>query len=245
MNGTKRLLGDVRKACEKYDMIEDGDTILVGVSGGKDSVSLLYAMCELRRFYPKRFDVQAIAVDMQFQSIGRDSMDFSGIEAICNGYKVPFHVEKTDIAEIIFKERKESNPCSLCSRMRRGALCSYAEKNGIKKLALGHHFDDAVETFILNLFFEGRLGCFSPVSKMEDTGVTVIRPLIETKESTIKYFISSNDIEVLKNSCPEDKNSERENIKRLLNSLEKNNKGLKHRIMLAMEKGSIDGLKLQ
>ena len=244
MNGIKRLLGTVRKACEKYNMIEEGDTILVGVSGGKDSIALLYSLCEMRRFYPKHFNVSAISVNMQFESIDMPKMDYSFIENICKEYDVPYHIEKTDIAEIIFKERKESNPCSLCSRMRRGALCSYAEKKGITKLALGHHFDDAVETFIINLFFEGRLGCFSPVSKMEDTGVTVIRPLIETKESTIRYFISSNKIDILKNSCPEDKNSERENIKQLLNNLERNNKGLKHRIMCAMEKGSINGLKL-
>ena len=244
MNGTKRLLGDVRRACEKYEMIDDNDHILVGVSGGKDSVSLLYALCEMRRFYPKKYDLSAVAVDMQFQSIGLKSIDYSSIQEICKEYGVPFSIEKTDIAEIIFKARKESNPCSLCSRMRRGALCTFAERNGIKKLALGHHFDDAVETFMLNLFFEGRLGCFSPVSKMEDTGVTVIRPLIETKESTIKYFISSNRIGIVKNSCPEDKNSEREAMKTMLNNLDRENKGLKHRIMVAMEKGGIDGLKL-
>ncbi|MBR6052966.1 MAG: tRNA 2-thiocytidine(32) synthetase TtcA, partial [Clostridia bacterium] len=155
----QRILSFVRRAVDDYGMIRPGDKIAVGISGGKDSLTLLAALSALRRFYPARFDLVGITVDMGF-----DGVDLSPIEEFCRALDVPFFVEKTEIAKVIFDIRKESNPCSLCAKMRRGALHSRAKAEGCNKIALGHHFDDAVETFLLNLFHEGRLGCFSPVT---------------------------------------------------------------------------------
>lgn len=243
MKGLKRLLSYARRACDDYHMIEDGDKIAVGVSAGKDSLSLLWAMAELRRFYPKKFELIAITVDMRFGDLdgGGEAMDFSPIAALCKKLDVTYHVEPSNIAKIVFDVRKESNPCSLCAKLRRGMLNDTAKKLGCNKVALGHHFDDAVETFMLNLFYEGRLGCFSPVTYLDRTDITVIRPFVYAPEKDIRYFAASADLPVVKSSCPADGKTERESMKDFLRELEKNNKGLRHRIFGAMQKAGIDG----
>lgn len=238
MNEMKRLLSFVRRAVDDYNMIEDGDRIAVGVSGGKDSLTLLEVLAEMRRFYPKKYEVYAVTVDMGFEG-----SDFSEIEEFCRRINVKYKVIKTEIAKIIFDVRKESNPCSLCSKMRRGSLHAAAQELGCNKVALGHHYDDAVETFMMNLFFEGRLGCFSPVTYLSNRQITLIRPMIYAQEKDVMYFTRKRTLPIIISSCPEDHATERENMKNLLMELEKNNKGLRHRIFTAMCRGEIDGFK--
>ncbi len=239
MNETKRLLSFVRRAVDDYGMIDEGDRIAVGVSGGKDSLTLLSTLAQLRRFYPKKFEVVAITVDMGFEG-----SDFSAITDFCEKLGVEYKIEKTDIAKIIFDVRRESNPCSLCAKMRRGCLHAAAVAAGCNKVALGHHYDDAVETFMMNLFFEGRLGCFSPKSYLSNRKIHLIRPLLYATEKDVQYFTRRQELPVVKSLCPEDHATERENMKNLLADIERNNKGLKHRIFHAMCKGEIDGFKL-
>ena len=238
MKELQRILSYVRRAVDEYSMIEEGDRIAVGVSAGKDSLTLLEALAALRIFYPKKFELIALTVDMGFES-----SDFTGIRHMCERLKVPYHVEKTEISKIIFDVRKEKNPCSLCAKMRRGVLYDTAKRLGCNKVALGHHFDDAVETFMLNLFFEGRLGCFSPVSYLSRTDLHMIRPMVYLPEKEIKYFSNKRGLPVSKSPCPADGNTEREEMKQLLASLERNNKGLRYRIFGAMQRGEIDGFK--
>ena len=238
MNEMKRMLSFVRRAVDDYVMIEEGDRIAIGISGGKDSLTLLVTMAELRRFYPKKFDIVAITVDMGF-----DGSDWSEITELCRRINVEYRVVKTEIAKIIFEVRKEPNPCSLCAKMRRGSLHAEAQAAGCNKVALGHHYDDAIETFIMNLFFEGRLGCFSPVSYLSNRKITLIRPMLYATEKDVLYFVRKRPLPVVKSLCPEDKMTERENIKNLLTQLEATNKGIKHRIFHAMCSGNIDGFK--
>ncbi len=238
MDNIKRILSYTRRALDDYSMIAPGDRIAVGVSAGKDSLTLLCAMAELRRFYPIPFDLIAITVDMGF-----DGSDFSTIADFCRELDVPYHVVKTEIAKIIFDTRKEKNPCSLCAKMRRGALNNAAKELGCTTVALGHHFDDAVETFMLNLFYEGRLGCFSPVTYLSRVGVKVIRPMLYMPEKDVRYFAGHTDLPVVKSLCPADGNTQREEMKQLLHTLEKNNKGLRYRIFGAMQRGEVDGFK--
>jgi tRNA(Ile)-lysidine synthase TilS/MesJ len=236
MKEIQRILSLMRRALDDYDMIKDGDKIAVGVSAGKDSLTLLAALAEIRRFYPKKFTLCAITVDMGFEGA-----DFSDIEAFCRERDVEYRVVKTEIAKIIFDVRQESNPCSLCSRMRRGVLNSTAKEMGCTSVALGHHFDDVVETFMLNLFFEGRLGCFSPVTYLSVSDISVIRPLVYTKEKDIEHFVRHFPLPISESKCPENHATERENMKELLRNLEASNKGLRHRIFGAICKGEIDG----
>ncbi len=243
MKGLRRLLSYARRAVDDYGMIEDGDRIAVGVSAGKDSLSLLWTLAELRRFYPKKFELVAITVDMRFDALGegRTPADFSGIAALCETLGVSYHIEPSDIAKIVFDVRKESNPCSLCAKLRRGMLNDTAKKLGCNKVALGHHFDDAVETFMLNLFYEGRIGCFAPVTYLDRTDLTVIRPLVYAPEKDIRYFAASANLPVIESACPADHATEREHMKKLLAEIERNNKGLRHRIFGAMQKAGVDG----
>ena len=240
MNEMKRMLSFVRRAVDDYNMIEDGDRIAVGISGGKDSLTLLEVLSELRRFYPKRFELVAITIDMGFEG-----SDFSYVAEFCRRLKVEYRIVKTDIAKIIFDVRKESNPCSLCAKLRRGSLHAEAVARGCNKVALGHHYDDAVETFMMNLFFEGRLGCFSPSSYLSNRQITLIRPMLYATEKDVEFFVRRRTLPVVTSLCPEDHATERENMKRLLASLERDNKGLRHRIFNAMCKGEIDGWKLK
>ena len=235
----KRLLSYTRRAIDDYSMIEEGDKIAVGVSAGKDSLTLLCAMAYLRRFYPKKFELIAITIDMGFEG----SMDFTPIKQLCEKLDVPYHIVPTEISKIIFDVRKESNPCSLCAKMRRGALHNAAKELGCTSVALGHHFDDVVETFMLNLFFEGRLGCFSPVTYLSRVGIKLIRPMLYMPEKDVKEFTSKNELPVISSPCPADKTTERESMKQLLHSLEKENKGLRYRIFGAITRGELDGFR--
>ncbi len=239
MKELQRILSFTRRAVDDYNMINEGDKIAVGVSSGKDSLTLLTALAEMRRFYPKKYDICAITVDMGFEGA-----DFSSIARYCERLNVEYKVVKTEIAKIIFDVRKESNPCSLCSKMRRGVLNSEAKAMGCNSVALGHHFDDAVETFMMNIFFEGRLGCFSPVTYLSQSDINVIRPLIYAKESDVLYFSRHTELPIIESSCPENHATEREKMKELLRKIEAENKGLRHRIFSAMCKGEIDGFKV-
>ncbi len=236
---TRRLLSFVRRAVDDYEMIQDGDRICVGISGGKDSLALLAGLAGLRYFYPKRFELVALTVDMGF-----DGVDYSGIEALCRELDVPYHVKKTEIAQIIFDIRKEKNPCSLCAKMRRGVLHSTAKELGCNKIAFGHHFDDVVETFMLNLFHEGRIGCFQPVTYLSRADITLIRPLVYMPEKDVRYFANREKLPVVKSPCPADGHTEREEMKKLLDTLERQHKGLRHRIFGAIARGEVDGFKL-
>lgn len=239
MKEIKRILSFTRRAVDDYEMIEDGDRIAVGVSAGKDSLTLLYALSELRRFYPKKFELVAITIDMGFQP----PTDFTPIRRLCDELGIPYVVVPTQISHVVFDVRGEKNPCGLCAKMRRGALHDECKRQGCNKLALGHHFDDVVDTFMLNLFYEGRLGSFSPVTYLSRKDLTMIRPLIYAQEKDVRYFVNHHPLPVIKSPCPADKHTERESMKRLLADLEKSNKGLRHRIFGALQKAGIDGYK--
>ena len=238
MDEMKRILSYTRRAVDDYEMIHEGDRIAVGISAGKDSLTLLHALAGLRRFYPKRFELVAITVDMGFEG-----MDFTPIRELCERLDVPYIIAKTEISHIIFDVRKEKNPCSLCAKMRRGALHNAAKEAGCNVVALGHHFDDVVETFMLNLFYEGRIGCFQPVTYLSRKDITVIRPMIYMPEKDIRYFANRISLPVVKSTCPADGNTERESMKQLLHTLERENKGLRYRIFGALQRGNIDGFK--
>ena len=236
MKELQRILSFTRRAVDDYKMISSGDKIAVGISGGKDSMALLSSLAAMRRFYPVPYTLCAITVDMGFEG-----SDFSSIARYCDSIGVEYRVEKTDIAEIIFNVRKEPNPCSLCSKMRRGVLHSTAKEMGATRVALGHHFDDAVDTFMLNLCFEGRIGCFSPVSYLSRSDIYLIRPLLYAPEKDIAYFMRHAAVPTVESPCPENRNTERENMKILLSKLEKDYPGLRHRIFGALCRGEIDG----
>ena len=238
MEHIKRVLSYTRRAVDDYNMIEEGDRVAVGISGGKDSMTLLCALADLRRFYPKKFDIVAITIDMGFEG-----SDYSAVAEFCDKIGVEYRVIPTQISTVIFDVRKESNPCSLCAKMRRGALHSAAKELGCNRVALGHHFDDVVETFMMNLFFEGRLGCFQPVTYLSRRDLYLIRPMIYMPEKDVRYFASKADLPVVKSLCPADGNTEREEMKKLLASLERQNKGLRYRIFGAIQRGEIDGFR--
>lgn len=234
----KRILSRLRRAAEDYCMIDDGDRIAVGVSGGKDSLAALMAMKNLQRFYPKKFYLEAVTIDMGF-----DNMDFSAVAALCRENDIPYHTEKSDIKQIIFDYRQEENPCSLCANLRRGAMCTAAKSRDINKIVYGHHFDDVVNTFFLSLFFEGRLNCFAPVTYLERMDITVLRPLIYVEEKDIVRFAERVALPVVKSTCPADKHTKRQYVAEVLNSLEQENPGLKKRIFTAVQKSDIKGWK--
>ena len=244
MKEMQKLLSRVRSCVDRYSMIEDGDRIAVGVSGGKDSLALLCVLSELRKFYPEKYDLCALMLDMGFdasETVGAAPSDTSEITELCSRLGVEFHVKRTEIARVIFDVRKESNPCSLCARMRRGSLHDLAKEYGVNKLALGHHFDDAAETVMLNLFFEARIGCFSPVTYLSRKDLTMIRPLLLTEERDIKTFVKKASLPVMKSPCPMDKTSERAKMKDMLHAFDREHRGLYTRIVGAVERGGIDG----
>lgn len=240
MDHKKHILSYTRRAVDDYGMIRPGDKIAVGVSAGKDSLTLLCALAWLRRFYPTPFELIAITVDMGFEG----GTDFSPIARLCEQLDVPYKIVPSDIAKIIFDIRKEPNPCSLCAKLRRGALNNAAKAEGCTTVALGHHFDDAVETFMLNLFFEGRLGCFRPVTYLSRVDLRVIRPLLYAPEKEVRAFAKEEDLPVVPSSCPANENTERESMKQLLAQLERENKGLRYRIFGAMQRAELDGFHL-
>ncbi len=234
----QKLLSYVRRAVEDYQMIEEGDNIAVGVSGGKDSICLLLALKNLQRFYPKHFELQAITV-----SLGLPHTNYDDIQSFCNKIGVPYTVVHTDIGQIIFDERKEKNPCSLCAKMRKGALNDMAEQLNCNKVALGHNKDDVTETFIMSLFYEGRIHCFSPVSFLDRKQIYSIRPLIYVPESDIKSFIQKSNISIVKNACLADGNTKRQETKELLYHLSKNYNQLQQKIFGAIQRSDIKGWK--
>ncbi len=236
MNILNDFTSIVRKGVDEYNMISSGDKIAVGVSGGKDSLILLRSLAHLQTYYPKPFELFAITLDLGFPG-----MDFSPVAKMCEEIGVPYILIKTDIREIVFDVRKEANPCSLCSKMRRGALNDAIKARGIGKLALGHHGDDVVETFLLSLFFEGRLSCFKPVTYMSRADVTQIRPMIYASEERIASVCSRLELPVVENSCPEDKESKRREIKELITSLEQSYPDLKAKIFGAIQRLPLEG----
>lgn len=226
----QKLMGLVRRCVEDYKMIEQGDRIAVGVSGGKDSLVLLTLLAGLRKYYTKPFQLEAITIDMGL------GMDYSGIEALCRELEVEYTVVKTEIAPIIFDYRKETNPCSMCSKMRRGALNQAILEKGFNKLALGHHYDDAVETFLMSLIYEGRISCFQPVTNLDRTGIIQIRPMLYIHERTVDNFAVRQNLPVLENRCPVDKTTKRAEIKELIYTLSQTYPDLKERIFGAMQR---------
>lgn len=232
----QRLLGYARRAVDDYQMIEEGDKIAIGVSGGKDSLTLLYALSGLQRFYPKRFELEAITVDM-----GYKTSDFSGVAKLCEDLGVHYTVVETDIAEIIFDYRNESNPCSLCAKLRKGAFNNKAKELGCNKEAYAHHFDDVIETMLMSLIYEGRFHCFSPVTYLDRSEITLIRPLLYVDEQDIKGFRNSYKLPVVDNPCPMDGYTKREYIKQLIKTLGAESPGLRERLFNAIVNGKIDG----
>ena len=226
----QRLVGLVRRCVEDYKMIEPGDKIAVGVSGGKDSLALLVLLAELKKYNHIPFEVEAITIDMGL------GMDFSGIEQLCKKLDVPFTLVKTEIGPVIFEYRKEKNPCSMCAKMRRGALNQALLDRGLNKLALGHHYDDAVETFMMSLLYEGRISCFQPVTNLDRSGVIQIRPMLYIHEQTVDNFVTRAGLPVLENRCPVDKQTKREEIKALVYELSARYPDLKDRIFGAMQR---------
>lgn len=226
----QKILSRLRKAITDYKLIDDGDKIAVGVSGGKDSLTLLTALKAFQRFSPNKFELCAITVDLNFKD--KDVNGLNAINEYCKKIGVELHIIPTDIAEIIFEIRKEKNPCSLCSKMRRGVLCDTAKKLSYNKIALGHHADDLTETLLLSMFYEGRLSTFLPMSYMDRTQITVIRPLIYTEEKDIRSF--AKDLPVMFNPCPSDKNTQREYIKTLIKNINKDIPFAKDRIHSAI-----------
>ena len=226
----QKLMGLVRRCVDDYSMIQEGDRIAVGVSGGKDSLVLLVLLAGLKKYFHKKFELEAITIDMGL------GMDYSAVQALCDKWEVPYTVVKTEIGPIIFDYRKEKNPCSMCSKMRRGALNQAIVDKGFNKLALGHHYDDAVETFMMSLIYEGRISCFQPVTNLDRTGVIQIRPMLYIHEKTVDNFAKRMELPVLENRCPVDKYTKREEIKQLVFDLSNTYPDLRERIFGAMQR---------
>ncbi len=232
----QQVLSYVRKAIDDYDMIQDNDKIAIGISGGKDSLTLLYALHGLKRFYPKKFEIHAVTVDLGFRNLNLEK-----IKALCESLEIEYTVVHTDIAKIIFEDRKESNPCSLCAKMRKGALNEAIKKSGCNKVAYAHHKDDVVETMLMSLIFEGRIHTFAPVTYLDRMDLTVIRPLIYMNEPDVIGFINKYEVPVVKSPCPVDGHTKREYVKNLLKQLNIENPGVKERMFTAIQNGSLKG----
>ena len=232
----QRMLSYIRKAIDDYNMIEDGDKIAVGLSGGKDSITLLMGLKSMQRFYDKKFDLIAISVNPGF-----DFFNSNFLKNTCEKIGVKYVEEKTHIKEIVFDIREEKNPCSLCANLRRGILNSAAIREGCNKIALGHNEDDVLETFFLNLLYGGSIGTFAPKSYMDRSGITLIRPLIYAPEKSIKTFVKKNNIEVMPKCCPMDGFSKREDMKNLIYELQKSIPTVKTNIYGAIKRSNIKG----
>ena len=236
MDTLNAFTGVVRRCVDDYGMISAGDRIAVGISGGKDSLVLLASLAYLRRYYPAPFELEALTIDAGFPG-----MDFSGVAAMCERLEVPYTRVPTDIREIVFDVRQEENPCSLCAKMRRGALNTTLKARGCTKLALGHHFDDAVETFAMSLLFEGRLNCFSPVTYMDRMDVTMIRPLLYVGEQRSANMADALSLPVVKSTCPMDRTSKRREAEAVLDKLSETYPDLRSRIFGAMQRLPLPG----
>ena len=234
----QNLMSRMRAAMEKYNMIEEGDVIAVGVSGGKDSLALLYALAEMRRFYPVKYEVKAITADMTFFG---EKTDFSEISELCEKLGVEHIIRETELYHIIFETRKEKNPCSLCARMRRGILHDMTKEAGCTKLALGHHMDDAAETFMMNLLSGGRMESFRPVTYLSRKDLTMIRPMILATEKEVQSAARKTSLPTVESPCPMDKTSNRNEMKELLAELEKKYPSLKEKIIGGLQKADLCG----
>lgn len=232
----QQIMSYVRRAVDDYHMIEDDDRIAVGISGGKDSLTLLYALHGLKRFYPKKFDLHAVTVDLGFKNL-----NLTKIEELCKELDIEYSIVKTDIADIVFEQRKETNPCSLCAKMRKGALNDAIKAAGCNKVAYAHHKDDVVETMLLSLIYEGRFHTFSPVTYLDRTQLTVIRPLMYMDEADVIGFVNKNNVPVVKSPCPADGHTKREYVHNLLTQLNKENPGVKMRMFTAIQTGHLKG----
>lgn len=232
----QQLYSIVRKAIDDYQMIEENDKIAIGISGGKDSLTLLYALSGLRRFYPKKFELHAITIDLGF-----DNLNLDRIKDLCRELQVEYTIVKTDIAQIVFDDRKESNPCSLCAKMRKGALNQAIKELGCNKVAYAHHKDDVVETMLMSLIFEGRFHTFSPVTYLDRMDLKVIRPLMYMNEADVIGFVNKYEVPVVKSPCPADGHTKREYIKNLLRQLNLENPGVKERMFTAIVNSSVKG----
>ncbi len=232
----QKVLSFMRRAVDDYHMIEEGDCIAVGISGGKDSLTLLYGLHGLMRFYPQNFTIHGVTVDLGF-----GNQDLTKIEELCHSLDVPYTIVKTDIAEIVFQERKESNPCSLCAKMRKGALNEAIKNAGCNKVAYAHHKDDVVETMLMSLVYEGRFHTFRPVTYLDRMDLTVIRPLIYMNEADVIGFVNKIHLPVVKSPCPADGSTKREYAKELLRKINQENPGAKMRMFTAIQGSHVDG----
>lgn len=236
----QRILSLVRRCVDDYHMIEDGEHIAVGVSGGKDSVLTLAALARLREFHPKKFQVAAVTIDS-----GTPGMDFAPIARLCRELGVAYHLVPAPIYEIVFEARQEKNPCSLCAKMRRGALSTELNRLGLSKIALGHHYDDAVETLLMSLFWEGRISCFQPVTYLDRTKVTQIRPLLYVQEREVRSAVRRCNLPVVENPCPANGSTAREEMKALVVELEKRFPNLKKKLFGAIQRYPLYGWSME
>ncbi len=236
----QRILSLVRRCVEDYHMIDEGDTVAVGVSGGKDSVLTLAALAKLRDFYPKQFELAALTIDS-----GVPGTDFTPIADLCRELGVPYRIIDVPIYEIVFVHRQEKNPCSLCAKLRRGALSTELNRQGLGKIALGHHYDDAVETMLMSLFLEGRISCFQPVTYLDRSRVTQIRPLLYVQEREVRGAVRRLGLPVVKNPCPANGSTKREEMKELLLRLDKTYPQLKKKIFGAIQRYPLYGWSLE
>ena len=234
----QRLCGLMRKAVQDYEMLAPGDRVMVGVSGGKDSVALTVGLALLRQYIGFDYEVVAVTLDPQFD---HQPMDYTALQALFARYGIPYHIRRTEIGPVVFEYRQEKNPCSLCAKLRRGSLNTALTERGIHKIALGHHYDDAVETLLMNLLFEGRLGCFQPVTYLDRTGITQIRPLLYCQEADIRRMAAKLCLPVVKNTCPMDGHSRRQEVKELIASLEERYPDLKKKLFGAVQRYPLYG----
>lgn len=232
----EHLTSLVRRCVEDYDMIQEGDRIAVGISGGKDSLALLCSLASLRRYYPKRFTLAAITI-----GIGFEDMDFSGVRELCRRLGVEYIYVESDIRHVVFDVKQEKNPCSLCVKMRKGLLNDTLIANGITKVAFGHHMDDAVETYLMSLIYEGRISCFRPVTFMDRSGVTQIRPMLYADEAMTASVARRYSLPVVKNTCPMDGVSKRQDVKELIEKLSLEQKDFKPKVFRAIQRFPMPG----
>ena len=232
----QQIMSKTRKAVDDYKMINENETIAVGISGGKDSLALLHALSGMRRFYPTHYSLIAITCDLGFKNV-----NFDDIKKLCDELNVEYHIVNSDISDIVFNKRKEENPCSLCAKMRKGAMYNYLNERGINKIAYAHHQDDVVETYMMSLIYEGRQNTFSPVTYLDRSGITVIRPFIYMKEADIIGFVRANNVPVLKSPCPVDGFTKRQYAKDLLKSINDETPGVRDRIFTAIQNSNIKG----
>ena len=230
----KRLLSLTRQAIDEYNLIDDGDRIAVAISGGKDSLTLLYALSGLQKFHPKKFELEAVTVDLGL------NMDYSPVIDLCDSLGVKYTIIETKIKEIVFDKKQEKNPCSLCAKLRKGALYSELSKMGLNKIAYAHHKDDVVNTLMMSLFYEGRILTLEPKTFLDGADITVIRPLIFVSEAEIIGFKNKMELPVIKNNCPADGYTKREYISNLLNQINRENPSVKDRIFTAIDKELFD-----